>query len=104
LLDEGLAVAVIHLAEQLLAKLVIPLDGLPLVDFFDDLFLLVDVFLYLGPVLLEGGVSCDHVESFEPTLANLVLFVNVAAYLAQSFVERVFVAGLFVGKLCLQLF
>ena len=66
LLDELLAVGVVHLAEQLFAELLIALDGLALVYFSDYLFLLVHVLLDLATVFLEGGVARDHVEPFEP--------------------------------------
>jgi hypothetical protein len=44
-LDECFAVTIIHLAEKFLAEVVIFLDGLLFVDFFDDLFLIGYFFL-----------------------------------------------------------
>lgn len=66
LLYECLAVGVVHLAEEVLAELVVLLDGLPPVDLLDDLLLLADVLLQLGPVALEGVVAGYHVEALEP--------------------------------------
>lgn len=70
LLDECIAVGVVHLSEELLAKLVILLDGLAPVDLPDDALLLGDVVLQLRPVPFESGVARNHVEALEPALAH----------------------------------
>lgn len=104
MLDEFLAVCVVHLAEQLFAELVIALNGLAFVDFSDDLLLFVDVLLDLSAVFLKSSVTSNHVKSFKSTSTQLVLLIDAATDFAQSFIQCILIAGLLVRKLGLQLF